>query len=96
MNDVTLHIKKKLARRWLANLNGEMTQDTILHVSGNGRMQILQVGPGISHELAHNMWIHLSYQRMRRSGGYLSALHFGNHNRVTLTLERNFSLPLGR
>jgi hypothetical protein len=59
-------------------------------------MQTLGLGAGISHELAYNMRIHLSYQRLHRTGGYLSSLPFGNHNRVTLALERNFSLPLGR
>ena len=96
MNNATLQIKKKLARRWVASLDGEMTQETLLDVSGNSTMKILNAGAGISHELAQNMWVRLSYQRMRRSGGYLSPLGFGDHNRVTLTVERNFNLPLGR
>jgi hypothetical protein len=96
MNDAALHIKKKLARRWVASLDGEMMQDTLLEVSGNGKMQTLNAGAGISHEVAQNMWLRLSYQRMSRTGGYLSPWGFGDHNRVTLTVERNFNLPLGR
>jgi hypothetical protein len=96
MTNTRLLIKRKLARRWVALLDGELTHDALLKVSGGVKTQTLGSGAGISHELAHNMRIQLSYQRMHRSGGYLSALHFGNHNRVTLTLERNFSLPLGR
>jgi hypothetical protein len=96
MTNATLHIKRKLARRWAAHLEGEMTHDALLKVSGGVKMQTLELGAGISHELASNMRIRLSYQRMHRTGGYVSALPFGNHNRVTLALERDFSLPLGR
>jgi hypothetical protein len=96
MNDAALQIRTKLARRWVATLDGDMAQDTLLQVSGNGKMQVIQAGGGISHELARNMWLRVSYQRMRRTGGYLAPLGFGNHNRLTLSLERSFSLPLGR
>jgi len=96
MTNTRLVIKRKLARHWVGHLEGEMTHDALLRVSGDVKMQTLGLGAGISHELASNMQIQLSYQRLHRTGGYLSTLPFGNHDRVTLAVERNFSLPLGR
>jgi hypothetical protein len=96
MTNARLLIKRELARHWAAHLDGEITHEALLRVSGDVKIQTLVVGAGISHELARNMRIQLSYQRMHRTGGYLSTSQFGNHNRVTLALERNFTLPLGR
>ena len=96
MKSAALHIREKLARRWVVNLNGEMTQRKLLSVSEIGKSQALSLGAEISHELADKIWIRTSYQRMHRIGGYLSTGQFGNHSRVTVILERDFNLPLGR
>ena len=96
MKSAALHIREKLARRWVVNLNGEMTQRKLLSVSEIGKSQALSLGAEISHELADKIWIRTSYQRMHRIGGYLSTGQFGNHSRVTVSLERDFNLPLGR
>jgi hypothetical protein len=95
MNSGTLNIRKTLARRWEGSLSAEITQDTLLGASGNGKLRMVNVGAGISHELAHKMWARLSYHRMKRTGGNLPS-GLGNHNRLTLTLERDFNWPLGR
>ena len=96
LRDATLLIKEKLARRWVANLDARMTQQTLLNVSGMDKVQVLGLGAGTSYEMAHRLWIRTSYQRLHQIGGNLTKLQFGNHNRVALSLERDFTVPLGR
>jgi hypothetical protein len=96
MRDAILRIREKLARRWAANLDAGMTQRALLNVSGKDKAQILNLGAGISYELAHRLQIRTSYQRLHQIGGNLTTSQFGNHNRVTLSLQRDFTVPLGR
>jgi hypothetical protein len=96
MDNASLQLHRRLTRRWVASLDGEFVRDAPLKMSGNNEMRTLDAGAGISHELTQRMWLRVSYQRMQRSGRYLSSLGFGNHNRVTVSLERTFSVPLGR
>lgn len=95
MNDASLQIKKKLARRWVGSLNADMMQENLLDATRED-LNILSTGAEIGRELAQNTWVRLSYQRMHGSGEYLSQAGFADHNRVTLTVQRNFNLPLGR
>ena len=96
MNDAVLRLKTKLARRWVADLDGEFTQRTLLNEPTIGKLQVLHLGAGIGHELAHKLWIRALYQRLNNIDESHSTLQFGNHNRVTLSLERDFAMPIGR
>ena len=96
MNDALLRMKAKLARRWVANMDGEFTRHTLLNASGRGKIEVLNLGAGVNYELANRLWARLLYQRIHNLGGDRSTLEFGNHNRLTLSLEREFIRPLGR
>ena len=95
MNDATLDIREKIAHRWVASVNGHLTEDTLLQVPGKS-FRALYIGPEISRQLASSTWLRLSYQHLHRNGTYLSQSGFGNHNRLTLTFEHSFNMPLGR
>jgi len=95
MDSAALNVRKTLTRRWEGSLSAEITQDSLLGVSQTGKLRMLYVGAGISHELAQKMRARLSYHRITRTGSNLPSA-FGNHNRLMLTLERDFNWPLGR
>ena len=96
MNDGFIRLNEKLARRWVANVDGELNRRTLLNAPQTGNLEALHVGAGMSHELARNLWVRARYQRIHNFGGSHSLLQFGNHNRVTVTIERDFTRPLGR
>jgi hypothetical protein len=96
MRDAMLRVRKTLARRWAGSLDAQMTQRTVLSVPKTNKTQVLNLGAEIGHELAYRFWIRASYQRIHRIGGSTDTLQFGNHNRVTLSLKREFTVPLGR
>jgi hypothetical protein len=95
MDSAALNFRKTLAHRWEGSLSAEITQDSLLGLSQTGKLRMLYVGAGISHELTQKMRVRLSYHRMTRTGSNLPT-SFGNHNRLMLTLERDFNWPLGR
>jgi hypothetical protein len=95
MDSAALNMRKTLAHRWEGSLSAEFTQDSLLGLTQNGKLRMLNAGAGISHELTQKMRMRLSYHRMTRTGIDLPA-SYGNHNRVMLTLERDFNWPLGR
>ncbi len=96
MKNGMIRMSQRLARRWVADLNGEVTDRTLLAASGVGKLEALDLGAGVGHELSHQFWIRVLYQRKHDIGGHLTTLQFGNHNRFTLSVERDFNLPLGR
>jgi hypothetical protein len=95
MDSAGLKVRKTLTQRWEGSLSVEITEDSLLGLSQNGSLRMLNVGAGMSHELAQKMRVRLSYHRLSRTGSNLPA-SFGNHNRLMLTLERDFNWPLGR
>jgi hypothetical protein len=95
MRDASVRIREKLARRWVASLDAEGTQRNLLGSSA-GKLEVFKLGTEISHELAHHMWVRASYQRQQPIRGSVKTLQFAEHNRVTLSLERDFTVPLGR
>jgi hypothetical protein len=94
MNYGSLQLKEKLARRWIASLEGQMVREALLAGAANGNINTVDVGAGIDRDLAQNTRVRLSYQRLRGSGQYISAGF--DHNRITLSVQQNFNLPLGR
>jgi hypothetical protein len=95
MDSAALNLRKTLTHRWEGSLSAEIIQDSLLGLSQTGKLRMLNVGAGISHELAQKTRVRLSYHRMTRTGSNLPTA-FGNHNRLMLTLERDFDWPLGR
>jgi len=96
MKDGMMRITGKLARRWVAYANGEVTDRSLLNVSGIGKLEALDLGAGVGHELSHKFLIRALYQSKHNIGGYSNTLQVGNHNRFTLSVERDFTMPLGR
>jgi hypothetical protein len=104
MSDAVLHLKRKLGQRWVADLNGEWTRDSLLNQPGVDDLQVLELGAGVNYALREHLWIRALYQRLHHIGGSESLYPsssgnpflFGNHNRVTVSIERNFNLPIGR
>jgi hypothetical protein len=96
MNDAALNVRAKMAHRWVANFDGEMAQHTLLNEPAIGKLQLLNVGAGVAYELDHELWIRALYQRAHELGESHSTLASANHNRMTLSVERNFTLPIGR
>jgi hypothetical protein len=99
MEDAVLHLRRKLSQRWEANVDGEVTRDTLLNQPGTDNFQVLELGAGVRYALREHSWIRLQYQRLHNIGGSQPSenlLLFGNHNRVTVSIERNFILPIGR
>jgi len=96
MNDALLRLRTKLWRRWVANFDGETTRRTLLNEPGVGTPQVLDLGAGLSYALRDHLWVRALYQRKQIVGDAARAFLAGNHNRLTLTIERNFTLPLGR
>jgi hypothetical protein len=96
MYDSVVRFRGKIARHWEVNAGGEFTSYTLLNESKFEKRFLLLSG-GISRELSRNLWIRALYERAHDIGGDQSTLlPFANHNRVTLAVERNFNLPLGR
>ena len=79
-----------------ANFDGEMVKHTLLNESATGKLQLLNVAAGVAYELDHQLWIRALYQRAHDIGESHSTLASANHNRVTVSVERNFTLPIGR
>jgi len=96
MRDATLRFRKTLARRWAGSLDVQMTQRSVLNVPKINKTQVLNLGAEIGHELAYHFWIRASYERIHRIGGSTDTLQVGNRDRVTLSLKREFTVPLGR
>lgn len=95
MDSAAVNVRKTLTRRWEGSLSAEIMQDSLLGLSQTGKLRMLYVGAGIGHELTPKMRARLSYHRLNRTGSNLPSA-FGNHNRLMLTLERDFNWPLGR
>ena len=96
MYDAVARFRKKLGRHWEVDAGGEFTRYTLLNNAGLGK-KFLDLSTGVSRELSRNWWIRALYQRNHDIGGNDSnTLPFANHNRVTLRIERDFNLPLGR
>jgi hypothetical protein len=96
MNEANLDIRRKVTPRWMANVSGQLSHDTLLGAASSGHIQMWTIGAGISRKLSRDMHVRLAYQHIRRSGDNLSAFGFGNHNRLLLTFERSFAWPVGR
>jgi len=96
MNEANLDIRRKVTPRWIANVSGQLSDDTLLGAASSGHIQMWTIGAGITRELSRDMHVRLAYQHIRRSGDYLSASGFGNHNRLLLTFERSFAWSVGR
>jgi hypothetical protein len=96
LNEATFDVRRRVTSRWIANVSGQMSEDTLLSAASRGHIRMWNIGAGISRELGRDMHVGLAYERIRRSGDYLSAAGFGNHNRVLLTFERSFAWPMGR
>jgi hypothetical protein len=109
MNDAVLRLKRRFGQRWIADAGGDMTRDTLLNQPGIDPLEVLELGAGVHYALREHLWIRADYQRLHHIGGYQTSVGgsqtaflpenpflFGNHNRVTLGIERNFTLPIGR
>ena len=65
-------------------------------------MEVLDMGGGVNYEARDHWWIRLHYQHQHHLGGLIPTMPsgnpflFANHNRVTVSVERNFNLPIGR
>jgi hypothetical protein len=95
MKDAILRWQARLSREWVADAGGEMTIYTLLNTAGLDK-KVLDLGAGITREWSHNWRVRALYERKHNLGGSESTLPFANHNRVTLQVERDFNVPLGR
>jgi len=95
MNDGSLHLKRKFGKRWVADLDGQLTEDKLLNEPGEN-LELLQLGAGVNYELREHLWIRAEYQRLHHIGGFHPSVFSVNHDRVTLSVERYFTLPIGR
>jgi hypothetical protein len=95
MKDAILRAQVRLARDWVADADGEMTLYALLNDPGLNK-KILDLGAGITREWSHNWRVRALYDRVHNLGGSESTLPFASHNRVTLQVERDFNVPLGR
>jgi hypothetical protein len=96
MNDAALALRRKLGRRWVADVDGEFTRHTLLNLPGTGNLQIIEAGGGVSYALRKHLWIRGQYQSLRQIGDSNALFRYGNHDRVTVSIQRNFTLPIGR
>lgn len=95
-NEAALDIQRKVTSRWIANFTGQISVDTLLPATSTSRIQMWNIGAGISRELSRDMHARLEYQRIHQSGDYLSSFGLGDHNRLLLTFERRLAWPVGR
>ncbi len=96
MNDGLLRLRVKLARRWIADLGGEIARHDLLNVPRVGTLEHFDLNAGIGYELARSFWVRAYYQRIQHISGYNSVLQFGDHDRLTVSVERQFNWPIGR
>jgi len=95
LNAGWLRLGRQLGRRWSAELNSELAQQTALPAGGGEHLRMLRAGAGFRRELGRNASLRLSYGRLYQSGDSL-LYRPGNHNRVMLSVEHSFMRPLGR
>lgn len=95
LNAGWLRLGRQLGRRWRAEVNSEVAQQTALPAGGGDHLQMVRAGAGFQRELGRNASLRLSYDRLYQTGS--SVLYRpGNHNRVMLSVEHRFMRPLGR
>ena len=96
MYDSSVRFRGKVARHWVADAGGEFTSYSLLNRSRFSK-KFLVLSTGIGRELSRNWWVRALYERDHNIGDINAAtLPVANHNRVTLTIERQLNLPLGR
>lgn len=95
LNAGWLRLGRQLGRRWTAEVNSELAQQTALPAGGGDHLRMARAGAAFRRELGRNASVRLSYDRLYQTGGSL-LYRPGNHNRVMLSLEHSFMRPLGR
>jgi hypothetical protein len=96
LNDGLVNLRCKLGRHWAADLNGELNEHALLDEPGIYNLRVLELGAGIHYQLRQHLSMRAQYQRLHHIGGSDPLLLTGNHNRVTVGIERNFTFPIGR
>lgn len=96
MTEGSLEIQRKLTARWIANVSGQVNDETLLSAASTDRILMSTIDAGISRELSSDTHLRLRYQRIRQSGNYLYAFGLGDHNRFLVTFERRLAWPMGR
>ena len=96
MNDGSLRLKRKFGKRWVADLDGQMTVFELLNEPGVENLEMLQLGAAVNYALREHFWIRAEYQRLHHIGGFHPSFFSVNHDRVTVSVERYFTLPIGR
>jgi hypothetical protein len=96
MTEATLDIQRKVTDRWIANVSGQINDETLLSTARTDHILVSHIDAGISREFNRDTHLRLAYQRIRQSGDYLYPFGLGNHNRFLVTFERRFAWPVGR
>ena len=96
MNTVSLNLQRKVTSLWIANVSGQVSDETLLTTPSSSRILLWNIRAGISREFSRDTHLRLAYQHIQQSGSYLYIYGPGNHNRFLLTFERSFAWPVGR
>jgi hypothetical protein len=96
MTEATLNIQRKVTDRWIANVSGQINDETLLSTAGNDHILLLNIDAGMSREFSRDTHLRFAYQRIGQSGDLPYAFGVGNHNRFLVTFERRFAWPVGR
>ena len=96
MTEGSLEIQRKVTARWIANVSGQINDETLLSAASTDHILMSTIDAGLSRELSPDTHLRFRYQRIGQSANYLYAFGLGNHNRFLVTFERRLAWPVGR
>lgn len=92
-------LRRQLARRWTAGLGvGYGSTSALGLISSNAAYRTVSATGSVSHALGEHLWLNFRYARLHQTGQgtSLSNRIIGDHDQFSVSLNYEFSRPLGR